>query len=367
MAWADGSVPGTPRVISPSPTPSESRDSGDTYFPPTTRSAARATRPVVVSPSIDEGEESGSSDELQRARTRSRSPLQAGRQRRISGLTPLHGRLSKGPEPVTPKSSIINGFLSPSSAGSSHFRYLIHKYEVPRKVFHSSIGFLALWLMARGFQTTSITPVLFSLLVPCAVVDILRHRYASLNQIYVKSLGALMRETEVDGYNGVIWYLLGTWAALTFFPKDVGVMAVLLLSWCDTAASTFGRLYGRYTIRLRRGKSLAGSLAAFGVGVLTAAAYWGVMVPWTIKTLKDPEELYMFRGTLSLPQEAQSALGLSAAQSQVSGPFALGIVSVFSGIIGALSEVVDIFNWDDNLTIPLLSGAGLWAFFRGFT
>lgn len=44
-------------------------------------------------------------------------------------------------------------------------------------------------------------------------------------------LGALMRETEYDGWNGVIWYLLGAWIVLWFFPKDVGVMGVLLLSW----------------------------------------------------------------------------------------------------------------------------------------
>lgn len=88
-----------------------------------------------------------------------------------------------------------------------------------------------------------------------------------------------MRESEVSGYNGVIWYLLGAWAVLRFLPTDVGVMSVLLLSWCDTAASTFGRLYGRYTPRIRRGKSVAGTAAACVVGCLTAVVFWGWAVP----------------------------------------------------------------------------------------
>ena len=85
----------------------------------------------------------------------------------------------------------------------------------------------------------------------------------------------MMRESEVDGWNGVISYLLGAWIVLRFCPKDVGVVSVLLLSWCDTAASTFGRLWGHRTWRVRKGKSLAGTIAACVTGVLTAAFFWG--------------------------------------------------------------------------------------------
>ena len=35
------------------------------------------------------------------------------------------------------------------------------------------------------------------------------------------------------------------------------------------------------------------------------------------------------------------------------------IFSVSAGIIGSLSELASAFNIDDNLTIPVLSGAGL--------
>lgn len=233
-----------------------------------------------------------------------------------------------------------------------------------------SIGFLTLHLYSRGIQTLQITPVLFSALVPIAVTDIVRHRSEKVNKLYIRSLGALMRETEVSGYNGVIWYLLGAYVVLRFFPKDVGVMGVLLLSWCDTAASTFGRMYGRYTPRLRPGKSLAGTAAAWLVGVVTAAAFWGWFVPYMGAFPNDPEGSFMFAGSLNLfPGCVRSLVGWDAAETSsttITGPLALGVMSVVSGFVAAGSEFIDLWSWDDNFTIPVLSGLGLWGFLKVF-
>ena len=175
-----------------------------------------------------------------------------------------------------------------------------------------------------------------------------------------------MRETEVDGYNGVIWYLLGAYIALTFFPKDISVVSILLLSWCDTAASTFGRLYGRYTIRLRRGKSLAGTLAAFVVGIFAAVFFWGWLAPRTGPKIGDTIDVFMFQHRLSLPPQVKNFLGLKQDQGTIEGTAAMAVMSVVTGLIAAVSELMDVFGWDDNLTIPLLSSMGLWAFLRVF-
>lgn len=175
-----------------------------------------------------------------------------------------------------------------------------------------------------------------------------------------------MRETEVDGYNGVIWYLLGAIIALQFYPKDVGTMSILLLSWCDTAASTFGRLYGRHTIRLRRGKSLAGTLAAFVTGMLTAVMFWGWLAPRTGTFPDDPPSGFMFKGQLGLPLAATRYLGWKDASATIAGGAALAVMSVGTGLIAAASEFIDILGWDDNLTIPVLSSLGLWAVLKVF-
>jgi len=41
-------------------------------------------------------------------------------------------------------------------------------------------------------------------------------------------------------------------------------------------------------------------------------------------------------------------------------------MSIWTGFVASASEVVDIFGWDDNLTIPVLSGIGMWGFLKVF-
>lgn len=102
---------------------------------------------------------------------------------------------------------------------------------------------------------------------------------------------------------------VGVIYVLALFPRDIAVMAILMyvqatvscaclltdwlwvsLSWCDTAASTFGRLFGRLTPPLPRRlpllnlplaprKSVAGSAAATLTGALVAIGFWGWAVP----------------------------------------------------------------------------------------
>lgn len=353
-------VPETPRVISPSPTPSEHE--GAEYFGPTTRS---------------KGTPAGGATEMRRSRTRSRSPIDSGALARMTPadakqapengtLAPTNGHLAP-PQPVAPSGWSWRDFSrSPSPLGlipiHRHWRTFVHKHEVPRKALHVSIGFFVVWLYMTGTQTSAVPPYLMGALIPIATTDWLRHRYESVNRLYVRLLGALMRESEYSGWNGVIFYLLGAWTVLYFFPKDVGIMSVLLLSWCDTAASTFGRLWGRHTPRLRRGKSLAGSLAAMVVGVATSYFFYGWLVP-TVGPMAGDDD-FMFKGTLSLPGALCDAVGVSKAAVTITGPLGLGVMSLWSGLVASASEVVDLFGWDDNLTIPVLSGMGMWGFLK---
>lgn len=394
-------VPATPRVISPSPTPSERQrddsqdDPQDSYSGPLTRSATKRRQAAGRSarPSIQDNidEESETDPELRRARTRSRSPIKARKSNNVSKTRPSKAFKKVQPDLILKEidsgAATPNGHLAPPTVSTPgwnwrdfsrspsplglipihrHFQTLIHKHEVPRKVLHVSIGFFVYWLYVSGTQTSQVTPFLMAALIPIASTDFLRHKYASLNATYVKYLGALMRESEYAGWNGVVFYLLGTWTVLYFFPKDVGVVAVMLLSWCDTAASTFGRLYGRYTPRIRKGKSLAGSLAAFIVGVATAVWFWGFLAPKTGPFPGDEQHPFMYQGFLRLPRLVSDALGWTSSQATIQGPVALGVMSLWSGFIAAGSEVIDLFGWDDNLTIPVLSGIGIWGFLKIF-
>lgn len=377
-------IPHTPRVISPSPTPSEAGSGKDGYFPPVTRASARKNR-VQSPPPIEE--DSSGSDPEKRARTRSRdSTLEGGTgRRRVSGLTARRQQNGGSKKDVALSNGTSNGHLSPAAANKNYWREMsrspsplglipihqewrsfIHRHEIPRKILHVSIGFVTIFLYCTGRQMSQIHPVLLTMFIPIALTDVIRHRYWQVNRFYIRCLGALMRESEVDGYNGVISYLLGAWIVLRFCPKDVGVVSILLLSWCDTAASTFGRLWGHLTPKIRKGKSLAGTIAACMTGIITAVLWWGWLGP-LYADLNQGDNAFAFQNTLTLPTQLQQLLGLSIAQSTITGSTALGVMSIVTGIVASGSEALDLFGWDDNLTIPVLCGAGLWSFLRVFT
>ncbi|AAS53700.1 AFR329Cp [Eremothecium gossypii ATCC 10895] len=213
------------------------------------------------------------------------------------------------------------------------FGDFITKHEVPRKVFHSSIGFFTLALYVRDVDYRNVRLPLIVGFVHVLLLDVIRLHWPAFNTLYCQVTGLLMRKKEVHTYNGVLWYLLGLIFAFSFFSKDVALVSLFLLSWCDTAASTVGRLYGHLTPRISRNKSLAGSLAAFVVGVISCAVFYGYFVP-AYSHVNHPGEIMWNPETSRLSLVQLSLLG---------------------GFVASLSEGIDLFNWDDNFTIPVLS------------
>lgn len=50
-------------------------------------------------------------------------------------------------------------------------------------------------------------------------------RYA---EMWEACVGFLMRESEREKVNGVVWYLIGVIFVLGMYPRDVGVVSILL-------------------------------------------------------------------------------------------------------------------------------------------
>ncbi|CAN6674550.1 CTP-dependent diacylglycerol kinase 1 [Trichomonascus vanleenenianus] len=239
------------------------------------------------------------------------------------------------------KSSSTSSLASLSLILPSHkqFSKLIHKHEVPRKILHVSIGFLTLWLYSIGVSLSQVTPVLMGLLIGIGSCDWFRFRSPEFNRVYCRYVGFLMREKEVDTVNGVVYYLVGLIIVFLVFPKDISLIAVLLLSWADTAASTFGRAFGHLTFRIGR-KSFAGSFSAFLAGVLSAWLLYAVFVP-QFPEVNHPGEIMWTPDT--------SRVGLAG-------------MALACGLVGAVSEAIDFI--DDNLTIPIVSSSFMWAFVK---
>lgn len=224
------------------------------------------------------------------------------------------------------------------------FGDFITKHEIPRKVFHSSIGFITLYLYTQGINYKNVLwPLIYAFII-LFILDLIRLNWPFFNMLYCRTVGALMRKKEIHTYNGVLWYILGLIFSFNFFSKDVTLISLFLLSWSDTAAATIGRKYGHLTPKLAGNKSLAGSIAAFTVGVITCSVFYGYFVP-AYSYVNKPGEIQWSPETSRL---------------------SLNMLSLLGGVVAALSEGIDLFNWDDNFTIPVLSSLFMNAVIKTF-
>ncbi|KAI0040603.1 hypothetical protein FA95DRAFT_852551 [Auriscalpium vulgare] len=261
-----------------------------------------------------------------------------------------------------PRSQPTNGHARPADAAVKAVKKV--DWEIPRKALHSSIGFLTLYLYTSGGSIERVVVVLAGALCVIVPADVLRLNWPRFERIYERALGFLMRESEKKQSNGVIWYILGVLFVLSLYPKDIAVMSILILSWADTAASTFGRLWGSLTPRLPARapllrvplaprKSLAGFLAAALTGAGIAFTFWG----WVAPAVGDAHAGWAWgRGVGALEG------GLRAVPT--GGWAGLGVVSVVAGLVTALAEALDLGSLDDNLTLPILSGGCIWGFLK---
>ena len=145
------------------------------------------------------------------------------------------------------------------------------------------------------------------------IVEFSRFRIPDLNRLLVGWLKPLLKETEDRRITGATYIALSALVAFLFFDKPVAVAALFFLSLGDPAAALVGRRMGGIRIL---GKSPFGSLAFLVVALLMSG----------LLSLTDVVPLHW-------------ALALGAS-------------------VAALVELAP-FQVDDNLTVPLISGAAM--------
>ncbi len=142
-------------------------------------------------------------------------------------------------------------------------------------------------------------------------LDLLRFRMAGLNQLFLRWLAPLLKQTEDRKITGASYMLAAALIAFLAFDRQVAVLALFFLALGDPAAALVGsrmpgpRLYG---------KSPGGTAAFAGVSMLVVLALsltGGVDYHWSL---------------------------------------------LVGGVVAALVELAPL-PVDDNLTIPLASGA----------
>lgn len=259
------------------------------------------------------------------------------------------------------------------------------KWEVPRKLFHCLTGFAVLSLYRFNVDLDRIVQVLLYMFLVIASADLLRLNSPAFERIYESVLGVLMRDGEKERVNGVVWYLIGVVTSLRLFPEDIACVSIIMLSWCDPCASTFGRLFGKRTPALpaplfARRKSLAGFLAASVMGALVAYLFWGTGIAREAERASglswEPHGVATF-GTPRMPDPMRTgwrgfAHGFAARDASFSAQVKDKLLShapavpplfmyIGCGFLAGFAEAVEVGGLDDNISIPIISGFMIWG------
>lgn len=186
--------------------------------------------------------------------------------------------------------------------------------KIWRRLFHVVAGSC---LPVAGILAPDIGFViaLAVLAVGALLLDLSRFGIGPLNRLYLRLMAPLLKSDEESHITGATYMLIAAALAFWLFGKEVGVPVMFYLSLGDPAAAIVGR---RMPGPRLMGKSPGGTAAFIAVG----AAVAGILVAAGVV-------------------EHHWALWAGAA-------------------IAALIELAGIPP-DDNLTIPLVAGAAMWA------
>ncbi|ORZ26063.1 cytidylyltransferase family-domain-containing protein [Absidia repens] len=221
-------------------------------------------------------------------------------------------------------------------------------WEIPRKLYHYSVGFIVLILFTYDYDPISICPLLTAFLCLVLTGEWIRFHVDGFNVVYCKILGPLMRQSEVSSkVNGVVYYITGCLIAIYLFPRDIAALSILYLSWTDPTASICGRLWGKHTPR-RGNKSLAGSLGAWMVGSVVTYLFYGT---WQ----------YYSKAIWTIYPTSYDAHAHQHDHPHHHTTLSLWLLSLYGGFVSAFSEFIgDVLGLDDNLVMPVVSACLLW-------
>lgn len=196
--------------------------------------------------------------------------------------------------------------------------------HISRKIFHT-LGVLSICVL---FHQLNRQEALALASVACFFVlglDILRLKVPKIGNTLVGMFRRVMRDNEMNGLTGTSYLIFGVLTVIYIFPRDIANLSLILLAIGDPVCSIFGVLYGKD--KIVGNKSLQGSLAGFVACTIVGAIFYyskGIMLERIV------------------------------------------LVSILTGIIGTISELIPVFKLDDNFSFPVLAATMLWFLFHLF-
>ena len=202
-------------------------------------------------------------------------------------------------------------YLRQIKSGGERLLTIGEGFKPWRSLLHLIVGVasvLILFLPQKG-----VIAALGSALILALLFEAIRLRNGRANRWFMLRFHMLVREEEEGKVAGHIYFLIGTLATALIFRREIAATAILFLAVGDVAGVAAGSILGE--LRLWRGKTVEGAIACF-VSCLMIG-----LVPISLYGMD-------FRKV------------------------------VLGAAVATLAELAPIPP-DDNLTIPLLSGAAM--------
>lgn len=188
--------------------------------------------------------------------------------------------------------------------------------HIARKLWHMGTGVVGIGIyFFSGLNQELLAQGLLIFAVVAFLGDFLRLKLPALNKMAVTFFGGFMRESERDSFSGLPFYAAGVALALILYSPHIAVLAVFFLIFADPISSYIGIMFGKD--KIIKNKSWQGATAGFVICFFITFIYGSYHIGPTV-------DVFVF--------------------------------AFFAGLAGAFSELLSLL-FDDNLTIPIASGA----------
>jgi len=142
------------------------------------------------------------------------------------------------------------------------------KNEFLRKLIHigySIVPFIYLFFADKNFIVIA-TGVLSVLMI---AIDLGRRKIQWLGNLYMTILGKILRGHEQGTspalFTGGTYIVLSSFICFLMFEKHVAIAAMLITTFCDTAAALYGKHFGKIKVF---DKTIEGSIVFFLAGLV---------------------------------------------------------------------------------------------------
>jgi dolichol kinase len=160
------------------------------------------------------------------------------------------------------------------------------KLEIRRQIFHLVLGNI-LAILVIILQKWAV--VLFGLCLAFGLVISEMARRKIKLPFFSFFLNVFERKNVFPG-KGTITFFLGGFIALVFFEPFIVFLSILVLAYCDSFSTMFGKAFGREKIWKR--KTFEGTFAGFAAGFFICLFYISAITAFIVAAVAAILELF---------------------------------------------------------------------------